>query len=183
MSEDGAIRRATDRAADDQRRPLYRQPSPPTEFPKPALCDLLSVAECIRALTMAPFELCAQSVLATSALAFQPYFDVDVPRIGRRPLSSFFVSVAVSGERKTSVDRYATSPAVEAEKLLADQSRMHAMRHQNDVEVWQLQRDKIKREQKNQGMDRLREALEMLGPRPDPLWRATCLSTTSRRTS
>lgn len=61
--------------------------------------------------TQAPYELCAQSVLATMTLAVQHLADIEMPGIdgaaARRPISNFFLTIAESGERKSSVDRIA----------------------------------------------------------------------------
>lgn len=61
--------------------------------------------------TQAPRVLCAQSVLAAVTLAVQPLADIEIPGVGggsaRRPISNFFLTIARSGERKSSADRIA----------------------------------------------------------------------------
>src|SRR4051794_11529320 len=83
--------------------PLYRELKPPLEFPLDALGELRGAAEAIQAITQAPIGLCAQSVLAAATVIAQGIWDVNLPRVGQRPISCFFLSKAVSGERKSTV--------------------------------------------------------------------------------
>ena len=53
----------------------------------------------------APIAICAQSVLAAATLAVQGRADVQLPTGQSRPISGYFITVAGSGERKTSADR------------------------------------------------------------------------------
>jgi hypothetical protein len=54
-----------------------------------------------------PLAMAANSVLATASLAAQAHADVFMPRVGPRPLSLFVLTVAGSGDRKTSADSVA----------------------------------------------------------------------------
>lgn len=81
-------------------------------LPEAATFPITPMHEAILAIqdrTQAPYELCAQSVLASVTLAAQHLADVEIPGIGGkgalRPISNFFVTVARSGERKSSADR------------------------------------------------------------------------------
>ena len=58
----------------------------------------------------APIAICAQSVLAAATLAVQGRADVQLPTGQSRPISGYFITVAGSGERKTSADREALWP-------------------------------------------------------------------------
>ncbi|WP_299680586.1 YfjI family protein [uncultured Roseobacter sp.] len=60
-------------------------------------------------LTLAPIEIGFQSLLAVSSLATQPLADVET-LAGKAPLSLFFLTVAPSGERKSSCDKLAMEP-------------------------------------------------------------------------
>ena len=57
-----------------------------------------------------PEAIAAQSVLATAALAAQPHADVVLPFGQTRPLSLFLVTIAASGDRKSSADNEALRP-------------------------------------------------------------------------
>ncbi len=91
----------------DPKRPLHRPLAPAAEFPIHALGELRLAAEAIAELVQAPPAICAQAVLAAATLAIQAHRDVELPGAGRRPLTGLFVSVAESGDRKSSVDRLA----------------------------------------------------------------------------
>lgn len=74
--------------------------SPIDDFP----ITLKNVAHAIHEHVQAPLGLCCHSVLAAATLATQSF--VDVERRGSAiPVSNFFVTIADSGERKTSVDQ------------------------------------------------------------------------------
>jgi hypothetical protein len=91
-------------------RPLMRELPPADPFPIKALGDVLGdAALAIHDRIQAPHAICGQSVLATAMLAVQGHVDVRLPTGQTRPLSEYFVTVAQSGERKTSVDREATA--------------------------------------------------------------------------
>src|SRR5262249_22980607 len=86
-------------------RPLTRAVDPATEYPVDALGPkLAAAARAIEARTQAPKALCAQAVLGTAALATQGHRDVKMPGGLQRPLSLALLTLAPSGERKTSVD-------------------------------------------------------------------------------
>lgn len=111
-----AAREAAD-AAPREKRPLHRSVPPSPAFPMRALGPLREAVEAVAARTQAPVALCAQSVLAGTTLAAQPHADVALPTGRPHPLSNLFLTVAASGERKTSTDNIALAEtyALEAE--------------------------------------------------------------------
>lgn len=68
----------------------------------------------------APIELCAQSVLFAMALCTQALADLRLPGPGIIPLSLFFLSIALSGERKSACDTAAMKAVTEVESDLYD---------------------------------------------------------------
>jgi len=60
-----------------------------------------------------PAAMAAQSVLASAALAAQPHADAQLPTGQSRPLSLFFVTLAPSGDRKSTSDNEAVKPRLE----------------------------------------------------------------------
>ena len=78
--------------------------------------------------TQAPKELCGQSILAALALCTQHLADIEMPGIGgkaaKRPISCYFLSIAKSGERKSTVDGvvldYVEQHITALEKLYAE---------------------------------------------------------------
>ena len=61
--------------------------------------------------TGAPLSMCASSVLAAAALCVQPHVDVILPTGAVRPVSNDFITIGVSGERKSTVDKLALAAA------------------------------------------------------------------------
>lgn len=76
---------------------------------------LLAAATAIIDKVQLPPAIAAQSVLAAAALGVQPYIDLIMPTGERIPSSLFLVTVAASGERKSSADKLALHPVRERE--------------------------------------------------------------------
>lgn len=105
----------------DEPQPLIREVGSAAEFPVHALGIILGgAALAIQDITQAPLSMCSQSVLAAATLAAQGLADVQLPRGGGKgkPLSGFFVTVAATGERKSTVDALALTPIREREAAL-----------------------------------------------------------------
>ncbi len=154
--------------ADPERRPLFREIAPAPEFPLAALGALRPAADAICALTQAPAALCAQSVLAAVSLAACPHYDVLLPTGQPKPVALLCISVAASGERKSSVDALATAPirAREAELAALD----HEARRQfwADHGAWKIATEIVKRQASKQGRAAIKQALLEIGPEPNP---------------
>jgi hypothetical protein len=150
-----------------EKRPLFRPLPPAPEFPARALGALLPAAEAIQQRTQAPFALCAQSVLAAATLAAQPHYDVILPHGGQRPLTGFFVSVADSGERKSTVDKLALGPVYRMEETWRAENERESRYFSADHAAWKAAAEKIKKAAKG---DRalIRDALLNLGAEPKP---------------
>ena len=96
--------------------PLYRELPPAKPFPMDALGEFSDAAKTLQRVIQAPDAICGQSILAGLTLAAQPFADVSID--GRiSPISSYFVSVAETGERKSAVDSVATWPHREHEEM------------------------------------------------------------------
>lgn len=154
-------------AAPDAKRPLFRPLPAAPAFPMDALGALRDPAEAIQTRTQAPAAICAQSVLGAGTLAVQAHRDVELPGVGRRPLTEFFASVAESGERKTSVDRLALAPAYRIEEQWRGEREGQIGAFANDHEAWKAAREAAKKKHKG---DRamIREALNDIGAEPKP---------------
>jgi hypothetical protein len=158
---------STHKAAVESPRPLFRALSPPEEFPLSALGTLRQAAEAIHMMTQAPLAMCGQSVLAAATLAAQPHVDVALPP-GNRPLTCFYVTIAVSGERKSSVDRLALRPVAEKEQFLRGQSDAGMQLYASEKTAWDASRDAAKTLAKKGGKSAVAKALNDLGPEPKP---------------
>jgi hypothetical protein len=156
-----------DASAPPEKRPLHRELPPATEFPLDALGPLKEPALAIRNMTQAPLAICAQSVLAAVTIAAQAQRDIQLPAGGRKPLTGLFVSIAESGERKTTVDRLATKAIAQVEEQWRLEWNKAQADYINANEAYETIRAATKR--KNKGdRDALQSALANIGPPPTP---------------
>ncbi len=149
-------------------RPLMRELPEPDPFPVEALGNVLGgAAQAIYDKTQAPLPICGQSVLAAATLATQALADVELPTGHRRPLSSFCLTVAESGERKTACDEEALWPIRKREDTLRERYDIDIEDWRNDQEAWETQRRQILNN-KTDYPDRTakKAALDDLGPAP-----------------
>jgi hypothetical protein len=147
-------------------RPLQRPLEPADPFPMEALESVLGdAALAIVDKVQCPKAIAGQSVLAVATLAVQGHANIELPQGNTAPLSNFFLTVACSGDRKSTADREALWPIRQREKALRaqydDAMPAHAIRQAS----WEASRKQIL------GNKRLsREAkhteLEGLGPPP-----------------
>lgn len=104
-------------------------------------------------MTLAPIAIPAQSALAVAALAVQGFADVETLG-GTRPLSLYFLTVAQSGERKSSCDGLMLAPLRQYER---EQSKIHEgdMAAWTDAyAIWENERDRILAEIKKGNSDK-----------------------------
>jgi Protein of unknown function (DUF3987) len=149
-------------------RPLMRELSPADPFPVDALGDPLApAAHAIHDRVRAPLAICGQSVLAAAALAVQGHANVELPMGHAKPLSSFFVSVAETGERKSAVDQEALWPVRKREASLREASAAERLKYKNDKEAWEAARKAAIKSAKGDHAQ-IKQALGALGPAPPP---------------
>jgi hypothetical protein len=100
----GAFGQATE-AKLEPPRPLVREMPPADPYPTDALGKVLAgAARAIHDRVQAPLAICGQSVLAAATLSVQGHANVQLPMGHVKPVSSYFISVAATGERKSAVD-------------------------------------------------------------------------------
>ncbi len=129
---DGLLKNRDDRRpiSNVERIPLTPQIRPQEEYPVDALGPILAeAAKAIAEKAQVPVALAAQSVAAVASLAAQAYRDVRLLNGQVRPLSSFFMTIAGSGDRKTSADREALAPVRKHELSLRAQYEL-------DLDEW-----------------------------------------------
>lgn len=122
-------------------------------------------AEAIANKVQAPIELAAQSVLSTAALAAQAHFDIRLPYGQNRPCSLFFVTVAASGDRKSTTDNEANWPVRVREKRLREEYDVLFRDWKLDHAAWSASKRKIENDAKIEHDER-RERLKELGDEP-----------------
>ena len=131
-------------------RPLRREMPPADPYPVDALGGVLGpAARGIEDRVQAPAAICAQSILAAASLAVQGHADVELPTGHARPSSEFFVTIAASGERKSTSDAEALWPVRKFEEVLRVKYDVDWPSWQDDKEAWDKQRAQILNDKKN----------------------------------
>jgi hypothetical protein len=146
--------------------PLLREIPEGAAYPIKALGPLQDAAIAIADITQAPAAICAQAVLSVGSLACQALGDVETLG-GRAPASTFHLTIAQSGERKSACDRLAVKGVRDYEEELAGQYREEEATYRNRLDVWQEQRKLILRGAKKDAQ-LARHELDKLGPEPEP---------------
>ena len=83
--------------------PLVREIPAGQPYPVAALGPLRGAVEAVQSMTLAPVAIPAASALAVASLAVQGHADIETLG-GNRPLSLYVLTIAESGERKSSCD-------------------------------------------------------------------------------
>ncbi|GLT00109.1 hypothetical protein GCM10007897_14930 [Sphingobium jiangsuense] len=151
--------------------PLTGEVIPPQDFPVSSLGRVIGGAvTAISRKVQVPVALAANSVLSACSLAVQPHANVILPTGQDRPISLFLVTVANSGDRKSTADEIATDEIARFQRELQEE---HAGR---EVELfakklaWDTAKAEALTHSKKKGRDAVEQALLDLGPRPsDPM--------------
>ena len=108
--------------------PLLREIPPGQPYPVEALGPLRAAVEAVQGKALAPVAIPAQSALSVASLAVQGFANVETLG-GERPLSIYALTVARSGERKSTCDELLM-------KGLRDFEREEADRHRDGMKGW-----------------------------------------------
>ena len=92
-------------AQEDGPLPLIPEIKPSLPYPVSALGPLREAVIAVRDITKAPIALVAQSALSVGSLAVQAHGNVQMLGGGTAPLSLYCLTIAKSGERKSSSDK------------------------------------------------------------------------------
>ncbi|TKW61098.1 MAG: DUF3987 domain-containing protein [Blastochloris viridis] len=115
--------------------PLRPDQETETPFPVEALGVLAPAAKAIADVVQAPLAMCGQSVLAAATLAVQGYADLQMPHGQVRPISNFYLTLAVSGDRKTACDNLALKAVRAFEENAYAAYRIEEKRHQAELKA------------------------------------------------
>ncbi|WP_347918186.1 YfjI family protein [Paracoccus marcusii] len=148
--------------------PLLREIPPGAAYPAHALGPLRQVVEAVQDITQAPLGIAAQSALSVASLAVQGFADVETLG-GDAPCSLFCLTIAESGERKSSCDRLLMQGVRDHEKDRAEAYREAVAEYEVAREVWTGRRKRMLVEAA--GTDNIKAAgaeadLRALGPEP-----------------
>lgn len=152
--------------------PLVRELPPGKPYPVEALGPLRAAVEAVQSDTQAPMALPAQSALSVVSLIVQPFANVEGPSGEFRPLSLYALTVAKSGERKSTCDAPFLKPVIDHERGALPDYQQAQRQHDNDLTFWTMERDKILRDGKLAKTDEEKAAaradLEAMAPKPTP---------------
>lgn len=150
--------------------PLLREIPPGEAYPVQALGPLQAAVEAVQDISQAPVGIAAQSALSVASLAVQGFADVETLG-GDAPLSLFCLTIAESGERKSTCDRLLMRGVRDHECELAAEYQEAFVEYEVAREIWQGKRKRMLAEAA--GADKTKalgaEAdLRALGPEPRP---------------
>ncbi|WP_404713175.1 YfjI family protein [Sphingomonas sp. MMS24-J13] len=156
-----------------QSEPAPGQPIPITpriadagEYPLQALGPKLEAAALAMIdKTQAPAGIAANSVLAAAALAVQPYIDIQLPTGEVVPSSLFMITVAESGERKSSLDKLALRAVRQRESEMREDYALLHHRYSIDKAAYEGARKKAT-SGTNKSRQQIAEDLERCGAEP-----------------
>ncbi len=148
--------------------PLLREIPPGEAYPVHALGPLQEAVEAVQDISQAPAGIAAQSALAVASLAVQGFADVETLG-GDAPLSLFCLTIAESGERKSTCDRLLMRAVRDHERGMTADYRAACAEHEVAREVWNGKRKRMLGEAA--GADKAKAAgaeadLRALGPEP-----------------
>lgn len=148
--------------------PLRKQKTEPFEFPINSLPSVLKNAVLgIHDKIQAPLAICSQSVLASANLAVQGHANIRLPFGQERPLSCFLLTIAESGERKSSCDNEAMKAIQDFEEELRKEYDLEYQKWKNAYDAYDNQRKVILKRNKG-NLSGVKNDLDNLGKEPEP---------------
>lgn len=153
--------------------PLTREIAPPTSYPVAALGSILTpAAEAIAGLAQAPIALAGQSVLLAANLIVAGVANVRTPHSVLGSTSLYALTVALTGERKTTVDRYALKPVKDRVALDVVVYQEQFVEYQRDKAIFErmlssLVKSLNAKSTPHQNRE-TRDAIDRLGKPPEP---------------
>lgn len=127
--------------------PLVREIAPGAAYPVAHLGPLRAAVEAVQGMAQAPVAIPAASALAVASLAVQGFANVETLG-GLRPLSLYALTIARSGERKSSCDGPLMAALRAFERQEAQAQRAAFTSWQNAQALWKGDRDRILAEAK-----------------------------------
>jgi hypothetical protein len=148
--------------------PLVREIPNGADYPVEALGPLKDVVKAVQGETQAPVAIPAASALAAASLAVQGFADVETLG-GPRPVSLYLLTVAQSGERKSSCDKPLLAGLREHEREKAEAYETKLKSWRKDVELYDANKKGILRDTMNKKADTRNAAkvdMDALGDEP-----------------
>lgn len=117
----------------------------PEPYPLDALPDTIRAAvEEVAGFVKAPVPLVASSALAALSLAIQAHADAKRAEKLHGPVGLFLLTIADSGERKSTCDGFFTKPIRDYEEAQAEAAKPILKDHKAAIEAWEAKRGGVK---------------------------------------
>ena len=147
----------------------------PEPYPVDALPDTIRAAvEEVAGFVKAPVPMVASSALAALSLACQAHIDAKRAEKLHGPVGLFLLTIADSGERKSTCDGFFVSAIRQHQEEQAEAMKPAIKRHESDMDAWTAERDGLLSAIKEAGKkgkvtDKLRADLaELQHDKPEP---------------
>ncbi|MDP2433458.1 MAG: DUF3987 domain-containing protein [Pseudomonadota bacterium] len=147
----------------------------PEPYPVDALPDTIrSAVEEVAGFVKAPVPMVASSALAALSLACQAHIDAKRAERLQGPVGLFLLTIADSGERKSTCDSFFVSAIRQYQEEQAETMKPAIKRHESDIDAWTAERDGLLSAIKDAGKrgkttDQLRADLaDIQADKPEP---------------
>ena len=149
--------------------PLVRATPAGAEYPVDALGPLLDAVEAARAASQAPVAIAAQTALAAASLAVQCHANVETLG-GSAPVSLYALTIAKSGERKSTTEKLLMAGLREYEREVSRDYEAECAAHKTNADMWRVDHDQALGQIKKKNGDRNAAQAELaaLGAEPEP---------------
>jgi hypothetical protein len=150
--------------------PLVREIPKGAPYPVAALGPLQEAVRAVQGMTLAPIAIPAASALAVASLSVQGFVDVETLN-GQSPVSLYLLTIAASGERKSSCDAPLMAGLRAFEKEEGKLQREDMAVWENADAIWKCERDRILNEARKAKGEKKTAAeadLRALGRQPAP---------------
>lgn len=137
--------------------PLMREIPPGAAYPVKALGPLKDAVEAVADISQAPIAIAAQSALSVASLAVQGFADVETLG-GDAPCSLFCLTIAESGERKSTCDRLLMRGLRDHERDRAEAFTEEQAAWWLESQLWESKAKKLMAEAAGRGKDSAKAA-------------------------
>ena len=121
--------------------PLISDAEPPPPYPIEALPDLMRHAvEEVQRFAQTPVEMVASSAMSAVSISAQHLVDVRRTTALQGPNGLYYLIIADSGDRKTTLDRFFMAPIIEYERQEREKGKATEADHAAEMAVWEAKK-------------------------------------------
>lgn len=116
----------------------------PESYPIESLPDNVRAIDKVHGFVKAPVPMVSASAISALSLSIQMHYDVERASALHSPTSLFLLTIADSGERKSTCDRFFTQAIIDYEDAQAEAAKPEIKNYNADMESWEAKRGEIK---------------------------------------